>query len=107
MQPRVHHFSTPAGIPLIKPEKLSRQTEPPLTTIDTARLSLSKSYHAALGCVFCSCCGHVGNALALSKLCGTQSGMSTAFAAPSSHAQHHDADLPFTPPRHAAAGCSK
>ena len=45
----------------------------------------------ALGCVFCSCCGHVGNALALSKLCGTQSGMSTAFAAPSSRARRDDA----------------
>jgi hypothetical protein len=49
-----------------------------------------KFYRAAFG-VFCLCCGYVGNVLALSKLCGTQSVMSTAFALLSLRAQRHDA----------------
>jgi hypothetical protein len=46
----------------------------------------------------------MGNALALAKLCGPQSVMSTPFALHSLPAQRHDANPPVTPPRHAVAG---
>jgi hypothetical protein len=44
----------------------------------------------------------MGNALALAKLCGTKSVMSTVFALLSLRASRHDSHLPVTP-RHAVA----
>jgi hypothetical protein len=44
-----------------------------------------------------------GNALALVKLCGTKSVMSTVFTLLSLRALRHDSHLPVTSPRHAVA----